>query len=220
MRLTIYGRSVVLKVLFITLLLDIIALVISVFYIKLALLGLSILLFGFTLFFFRDPVRKLPEEIKDNHIISPADGKVMMIEEIGNEPVFLKSPAKLIAIFLSPLNVHVNRIPVSGVIDYYEYIKGDYIVAFDHKSSARNERTIVGITNEKFKVLFKQIAGFVARRIICNTMKGSNVKAGEKFGMIRFGSRMDVIIPEHSNILVSVNQKVTGGETILAEVPV
>jgi phosphatidylserine decarboxylase len=175
-------------------------------------------LFGFTLFFFRDPVRKLPEEIKDNHIISPADGKVMMIEEIGNEPVFLKSPAKLIAIFLSPLNVHVNRIPVSGVIDYYEYIKGDYIVAFDHKSSERNERTIVGITNEKFKVLFKQIAGFVARRIICNTMKGSNVKAGEKFGMIRFGSRMDVIIPEHSNVLVSVNQKVTAGETILAEV--
>ena len=220
MRLTIYGRSVVLKVLFITLLLDIIALIVPVFYLKLALLGLSLLLFGFTLFFFRDPVRKLPEEIKDNHIISPADGKVMMIEEIENESVFLQSPARLIAIFLSPLNVHVNRIPVSGVIDYYEYIKGDYIVAFDHKSSERNERTIVGITNEKFKVLFKQIAGFVARRIICNTMMGSSVKAGDRFGMIRFGSRMDVIIPEHSNILVSVNQKVTGGETILAEVTV
>ena len=209
-----------LKVLFITLLLDIIALIVPVFYLKLALLGLSLLLFGFTLFFFRDPVRKLPEEIKDNHIISPADGKVMMIEEIENESVFLQSPARLIAIFLSPLNVHVNRIPVSGVIDYYEYIKGDYIVAFDHKSSERNERTIVGITNEKFKVLFKQIAGFVARRIICNIMKGSSVKAGDRFGMIRFGSRMDVIIPEHSNILVSVNQKVTGGETILAEVTV
>ena len=209
-----------LKVLFITLLLDIIALIVPVFYLKLALLGLSLLLFGFTLFFFRDPVRKLPEEIKDNHIISPADGKVMMIEEIENESVFLQSPARLIAIFLSPLNVHVNRIPVSGVIDYYEYIKGDYIVAFDHKSSERNERTIVGITNEKFKVLFKQIAGFVARRIICNTMMGSSVKAGDRFGMIRFGSRMDVIIPEHSNILVSVNQKVTGGETILAEVTV
>ena len=209
-----------LKVLFITLLLDIIALIVPVFYLKLALLGLSLLLFGFTLFFFRDPVRKLPEEIKDNHIISPADGKVMMIEEIENESVFLQSPARLIAIFLSPLNVHVNRIPVSGVIDYYEYIKGDYIVAFDHKSSERNERTIVGITNEKFKVLFKQIAGFVARRIICNTVMGSSVKAGDRFGMIRFGSRMDVIIPEHSNILVSVNQKVTGGETILAEVTV
>lgn len=206
------------KVLFITLLLDIIALLVSIFSVKLALLGLSILLFGFTLFFFRDPVRKLPEEIKDNHIISPADGKVLMIEEIESEPVFLKTQAKLIAIFLSPLNVHVNRIPVSGVIDYYEYIKGDYIVAFDHKSSERNERTIIGITSGKFKVLFKQIAGFVARRIICNTMMGSNVKAGEKFGMIRFGSRMDVIIPEHSNVLVSVNQRVTAGETILAEV--
>lgn len=206
------------KALFATLLLDIIALLLSIFYIKLILLGLSILLFGFTLFFFRDPIRKLPENVKNNHIISPADGKVMMIEEIENEPVFLKSPAKLIAIFLSPLNVHVNRIPVSGVIDYYEYIKGDYIVAFDHKSSERNERTIIGITNEKFKVLFKQIAGFVARRIICHTMTGSRVKTGEKFGMIRFGSRVDVIIPEQSNIMVSVNQRVTGGETILAEV--
>ena len=130
----------------------------------------------------------------------------------------LKTKAKLIAIFLSPLSVHVNRIPVSGVVDFYEYVKGDYIVAFNHKSSERNERTLIGIKNDKFKILFKQIAGFVARRIICNVMPGSNVHAGSKFGMIKFGSRVDVIIPFNSRIMVSVNQRVTGGETIVAEV--
>ena len=202
----------------ITLFLDIIALLITLFTLKLVLLGFSVVLFGFTLFFFRDPIRKLPDNIKDNHIISPADGKVMMIEEIDNESDFLKTRAKLIAIFLSPLNVHVNRIPVSGVIDYYQYIKGDYVVAFDHKSSERNERTLVGISNDKFKVLFKQVAGFIARRIICNIRKGDKVRIGEKFGMIKFGSRVDVLIPENSTVMVSVNQHVVGGETILAEV--
>ena len=104
------------------------------------------------------------------------------------------------------------------MIDYFEYIKGDYIVAFDHKSSERNERTLIGITNEKFKVLFKQVAGFVARRIVFHIRKGDKVTMGEKFGMIKFGSRVDVLIPENSKIMVSVNDHVIGGETILAEV--
>ena len=204
----------------ITLILDIIALLITVLFVKLILFSFSILFFGFCLFFFRDPIRKLPSDIKENNVISPADGKVMLIEEIEDENIFLKSKAKLIGIFLSPLNVHINRIPVSGVIDYFEYIKGDYIVAFDHKSSERNERTLIGITNDKFKVLFKQVAGFVARRIVFHIRKGEKVIMGQKFGMIKFGSRVDVIIPENSRVMVSVNERVTGGETILAEVMV
>jgi phosphatidylserine decarboxylase len=166
LRLTIYGRSVVTKALVLTLLIDITAILVPVLFIKLVLLVISVLLFGFVIFFFRDPVRMLPDGTKENEIVSPADGKVMMIEEI-QEDTFLTASAKMIGIFLSPLNVHINRIPVSGKVDYFKYVKGDYTAAFRHKSSERNERTIIGITNPKFKVLFKQIAGFVARRIVC-----------------------------------------------------
>jgi phosphatidylserine decarboxylase len=217
LRLTIYGRSVVTKALVLTLFIDIIAILVPVLIIKLLLLFISILLFGFVIFFFRDPVRMLPKGIKENEIISPADGKVMMIEEI-TEDSFLMTPAKMIGIFLSPLNVHVNRIPVSGKVEYFKFVKGDYVVAFDRKSSERNERAIIGITNPKFKVLFKQIAGFVARRIVCSIKTGDTVKQGEKFGMIRFGSRVDVIFPLNSAVKVSVNQRVKGGLTVLAEV--
>lgn len=218
MRLTIYGRSVVTKALVLTILIDIIAILVPVLILKLVLLAVSVLLFGFVIYFFRDPVRRLPDGIKENDVISPADGKVMMIEEL-DENKFLKSRAKMIGIFLSPLNVHVNRVPVSGKVELFEYIKGDYIAAFDHKSSERNERTIIGIANPKFKVLFRQIAGFVARRIVCSLRTGDNAVRGEKFGMIKFGSRVDVILPVNSIIRVSVNQRVTGGETIIAEVP-
>jgi phosphatidylserine decarboxylase len=209
LRLTIYGRSVVTKALVLTLLIDITAILVPVLFIKLVLLVISVLLFGFVIFFFRDPVRMLPDGTKENEIVSPADGKVMMIEEI-QEDTFLTASAKMIGIFLSPLNVHINRIPVSG--------KVDYTAAFRHKSSERNERTIIGITNPKFKVLFKQIAGFVARRIVCRVKIGDAVKQGEKFGMIRFGSRVDVILPLNSTVRVSVNQHVKAGLTILAEV--
>jgi phosphatidylserine decarboxylase len=215
--LTIYGRSTVIKVLVVTLLIDIIALVVLVFTLKLVLLLISMLIFAFTIYFFRDPIRHLPDGIKENEIVSPADGKVMLIEEI-DENIFLKSRAKLIGIFLSPLNVHINRIPVSGKVEYFNYIRGDYIVAFDEKSSERNERTLIGVTAINYRVLFKQIAGFVARRIVCSIREGDDIRKGEKFGMIKFGSRMDVIVPENSLIKVSVNEKVTGGETIIAEV--
>jgi phosphatidylserine decarboxylase len=219
LRLTIYGRSVVIKVLVVTLAIDIIAILVPVAIAKLILLCLSVLLISFTLYFFRDPIRHLPDGIKNTDVLSPGDGKVMLIEEI-EEKDFLKSNAKLIGIFLSPLNVHVNRIPVTGKVEYFKYIKGEFIAAYDHKSSERNERTIIGIgiSNSNLKVLFKQIAGFVARRIVCQLKQGDNVMAGEKFGMIKFGSRVDVIVPENSKIMVSVNQKVVGGQTILAEV--
>lgn len=218
MRLTVYGRSEVIKFLAITLVLDIIALLIPNEIIKITLLVLSLALISFTLWFFRDPVRHLPQDLKENDIISPADGKIMMIQEI-EEKDFLNSDAKMIGIFLSPLNVHVNRIPVSGKIGLYRYIKGEFIAAFDHKSSEKNERTEIGIEGSKFKVLFKQITGFVARRIVCELRVGDNVKIGEKFGMIKFGSRVDVIMPVDAEIKVSVNQKVVGGVTVLASVP-
>jgi len=217
LRLTIYGRSVVLKILLLSLAIDIGALFVPDPIIKIVMLVISIILISFTLFFFRDPIRQIPDDYKENQIISPADGKVMMIEEL-DETVYLNSRARMVGIFLSPLNVHVNRVPVNGTVGLFQYIKGDYIVAFDHKSSERNERTVIGIDTGKFKVLFKQIAGFVARRIVCDLRVNDEVEAGDIFGMIKFGSRVDVIFPENSIVKVSVNQRVTGGETILAEV--
>ncbi len=219
MRLTIYGRSVVMKALAVTLLIDVIAILVPIAIVKLALLIVSVALISFTLYFFRDPIRHLPEGLKDNEVISPGDGKVMLIEEI-EETEFLKSKAKLVGIFLSPFNVHVNRIPVSGKVDYYQHINGKYIAAYEPNSTEVNERTLIGISNPGFKVLFKQVAGFVARRIVCELRSGDSVTIGEKFGMIKFGSRVDVIVPENSKIKVSVNQKVTGGETVIAEVTV
>jgi phosphatidylserine decarboxylase len=185
---------------------------------KLLLLLVSIILISFTLYFFRDPLREIPKELKAGDVLSPADGRVMMIEET-EENEFLKAPAKVIGIFLSPLNVHVNRVPISGTVKFYRYIKGEFIKAYDHNSADKNERTVIGIEGEKFKVLFKQITGFVARRIVCELKVGDKVQRGEKFGMIKFGSRTDVILPANAVIKVSVNQKVTGGITVLAEVP-
>jgi len=218
LRLTIYGRSTVLTALLITLAVDIAALLIPNEIAKLVLLVLSVVFISFTLYFFRDPVRHVPKDLKSGDIISPADGKVMMIEEI-EENEFIKGPSKVIGIFLSPLNVHVNRVPISGTVKFYQYIKGEFIAAYDHASADKNERTVIGIEGERFKVLFKQITGFVARRIVCELRVGDKVKIGEKFGMIKFGSRTDVIMPINANIKVSVNQKVTGGITLLAEVP-
>lgn len=218
MRLTVYGRNVVIRILVITLILDLIALIVPIEIVKIILLAVSILSISFTLFFFRDPIRKVPQSIKENEIISPADGKIILIEEI-DESEFLKCKAMLVGIFLSPLNVHVNRIPVTGKVEYYQHVKGGYTAAFNRNSSEKNERTVIGINAGNFKLLFKQIAGFVARRIVCELRVGSEVRIGEKFGMIKFGSRVDVVMPERSSIKVSVNQKVTGGETILAEVP-
>ncbi len=218
MRLTIYGRSTVIKALLITLIIDVAALLIPNEIVKIFLLVTSIIFISFTLYFFRDPVRNIPADLKPGDILSPADGKVMMIEET-EENEFIKGPAKVVGIFLSPLNVHVNRVPISGTVKFYQYIKGEFIKAYDHASADKNERTVIGIEGDRFKVLFKQITGFIARRIVCELRVGDKVKTGEKFGMIKFGSRTDVIMPANAVIKVSVNQNVTGGITVLAEVP-
>lgn len=174
-----------------------------------ALLGL-----GFLINFFRDPERQPPTGEK--LIIAPADGKVIVVKEtVENE--YLKSPAWLISIFMSPLNVHVNRNPISGTVQYFRYAKGEYFAAFEDKASEKNEQTIIGIENSYGKVLFKQIAGFIARRIVCTLRPSDTVRAGERFGMIKFGSRVDVFVPTTAVVKINVGDKTIAGETVLAE---
>lgn len=220
MKITSYGKDVVMKVVYITLAVDIIAFWISNPAAKILLFSLSLILLLFTLYFFRDPVRELPRNIKYTSVISPADGKVVLIENIDNnyKDFFGDINLKQLSIFLSPLNVHVNCYPVNGILKYFNYIKGEYLVAFNHKASDKNERTELGIeTNEGKKLIFKQIAGFVARRIVCDVKLGKEVKAGEKFGMIRFGSRVDLLFNADTEIKVKLGDKVTAGVTILAD---
>lgn len=178
----------------------------------------GVLVLGFTLYFFRDPTRIIPT-VPTNTIMSPADGKVLLIDEI-EEPLYFHGPALKISIFLSPLNVHVNRIPTDGIIEYDEYVSGEYLVAWHEKASELNERSQLGLMHPSgHKVLFKQIAGAVARRIVYHVSVGDSVKLGERFGIVKFGSRMDVIIPRGSQISVEIGDKVTGGQTILGYLP-
>ncbi|MFA7361546.1 MAG: phosphatidylserine decarboxylase family protein [Candidatus Kapaibacterium sp.] len=220
MKITSYGKDVVMKVVYITLAVDIIAFWISNPAAKIVLFSVSLLLLLFTLYFFRDPARELPSNINATSVISPADGKVVLIESIDNnhKDFFGDIKVKQLSIFLSPLNVHVNSYPVSGTLKYFNYIKGEYLVAFNHKASEKNERSELGIeTNDGKKLIFKQIAGFVARRIVCDVKLNQIVRAGEKFGMIKFGSRVDLIFNANTEIKVKIGDKVTAGVTILAE---
>lgn len=181
---------------------------------KYPLIGGLLLLLAFTLYFFRDPDRKSPAG--ENLVIAPADGKVIAIQEVREEE-FLKSDAVQISIFMSPLNVHVNRFPISGTIGYFRHFPGEYLMAFDEKSSVRNERTQIGIERENVRVLFKQIAGFLARRIVADLKVGDRAVAGERFGMIKFGSRVDVLLPRSADIKVRPGQQTVAGETVLGE---
>jgi phosphatidylserine decarboxylase len=174
----------------------------------------------FTLWFFRDPERVIPQQaLQDPSVlIAPADGKVVEIKET-EELEFIKGKAIQISIFLSPLDVHVNRSPVSGTVDFYRYMQGEYLVAWHPKSSELNEQSRIGITNQYGKVFFKQITGVLARRIVCTVQKGQVLSAGEKIGMMKFGSRMDILVPVHTDIKVAIGQTVRGAESILAILP-
>ncbi len=182
--------------------------------VKTVLISLSIIFFIFTLNFFRDPERTSPQG--DSHVLSPADGTVIKIENVV-EDKFIKGDATLICIFMSPVNVHVNRNPISGKVGFFEYVKGEYFAAFEDKASLKNEQTHIGIEGAKGKVFFKQIAGFLARRIVANVKVGDSVEAGKRFGMIKFGSRVDIYVPKSADVKVLLNQKTVAGETILAE---
>lgn len=195
-----------------------ILIVISIFstsnFVRVPLILLALFLVVFTLNFFRDPERIVPN--KSNIVVSPADGRILFVKEVFDDK-FLNSKAKLVSIFMSPLNVHVNRIPISGKVDYVNYIKGEYIAAFEDKASERNERNEIGITSPAGKVLFTQIAGFVARRVVSDLKVGDSVNIGNRFGMIKFGSRVDIIVPEQWQVKVKKDDNVTAGETILFE---
>lgn len=180
---------------------------------KYGIIGLLLFFLVFTLNFFRDPERQTPEG--DNLIISPADGEVVLIKEVREEE-FIKGDAIQVSIFMSPLNVHVNRFPISGTVGFYKYFPGEYLVAYDEKSSLRNERTHIGVGNTKVKVLFKQIAGFVARRIVADLKVGDPAVVGQRFGMIKFGSRVDVLVPKGTEIKVKLGDITVAGETVVA----
>ena len=174
---------------------------------------LSFLFFLFIISFFRVPKRVLT--IDDAKIVAPADGKVVVIEETMDEEYF-KDKRLQISIFMSPANVHQNLNPVKGEVVYSQYHKGKYLVAWDPKSSTQNERHTVVIQNANAPVLVKQIAGAVARRIVNYLKPGQKVQQGAELGFIKFGSRVDVLLPPETKIHVQLNQVVKGGITVLA----
>jgi len=173
------------------------------------------ILYGFIVWFFRNPERLGLSEAND--VIAPVDGKVVVIEEV-EEKEFLKTRCIQLSIFMSPLNVHVNRYPVSGKVVYTKYHPGKYLVAFHPKSSELNERTTVVVETEDGKnVLFRQIAGAVARRIVLYAKNGEDAKAGDEYGFIKFGSRLDIFLPIGTEILVKIGDKTKGGIQKIAE---
>ena len=174
---------------------------------------LSFLFFLFIISFFRVPKRVLT--IDNAKIVAPADGKVVVIEETMDEEYF-KDKRLQISIFMSPANVHQNLNPVKGEVVYSQYHKGKYLVAWDPKSSTQNERHTVVIQNANASVLVKQIAGAVARRIVNYLKPGQKVQQGAELGFIKFGSRVDVLLPPETKIHVQLNQVVKGGITVLA----
>lgn len=180
---------------------------------------LAFLMLAFTLYFFRDPHRVPPAEAS-NLLLSPADGKVVLLQDVAHEPLYIKGPAKQLSIFLSPLNVHVNRSPADGVIEFDEYVPGEYLVAWHEKASEKNERSQLGLRHPGgTKILFKQIAGAVARRIVYHISVGDTVKAGERFGIVKFGSRMDVLVPPHIHFDVQIGDRVRAGLTVIGHIP-
>lgn len=174
------------------------------------------LLVAFILFFFRDPEREIIEG--DNLILSPADGNIVQIKEV-QEDKYIQGKAQQISIFLSPMDVHVNRVPVQGKLEYLEYEPGIFLVAYDHRASDLNERADFGVRHPSgTKIFFRQITGFLARRIVYHITKGDELKAGDRFGMMKFGSRMDILVPPEVEINVSEGEKAVAGQTILATI--
>lgn len=171
----------------------------------------------FCIFFFRDPNRSfIPSP---GMLISPADGKVVQVKRLESHPM-IDGPATQVSIFLNVFDVHVNRIPTSGVVEYVNYNPGKFLAAYDDKASLVNEQTEIGIRSEDgHGVVVKQIAGLIARRIVCRLEDGDSVAIGERFGLIRFGSRTDLIVPEDSRIEVSVGERVKGAESVIGYLP-
>lgn len=176
--------------------------------------AVSIVFYLIILQFFRNPTRLVP--VEDNNIVyAPADGKVVVIEE-AEEPEYFKDKRLQVSIFMSPVNVHVNRNPIGGEVTYNKYHPGKYLVAWHPKSSTENERTTVVINNGKTEILLRQIAGALAKRIKNYLEVGQSVRQGEDFGFIKFGSRVDIYLPLGTKVDVDLNQKVKGNKTVIA----
>ena len=174
-----------------------------------------LIIYGLIFWFFRVPNRDIQDH-REN-VIAPVDGKVVMIKEVV-EDEFLKEKAIQISIFMSPLNVHICRFPVSGKVIYKKYHPGKYLVAWHEKSSTENERTTVAVESlTNHKVVFRQIAGYVARRIVFYCKEGDQAKAGHEFGFIKFGSRMDVFLPLDTEIICKIGDKTKGGIDVIAK---
>ncbi len=177
--------------------------------------GASVIVFLLLLQFFRSPFRNLL--LHEDLIIAPADGKVVVIEDV-EEPEYFNDKRKQISIFMSPINVHITRNPVSGIVKYFRYHPGNYFVAWHPKSSTKNERTTVVVESTVGReVLFRQIAGAMARRIVWYVKEGDEVSQGEEFGFIKFGSRVDIFVPLDTEMKVELGQKTKGGQTVIAQ---
>lgn len=174
----------------------------------------SAFLFITILQFFRSPIRTISQN--ELHILSPADGKVVVIEET-EETEYFKDKRLQISVFMSPVNVHSNINPISGIVKFFKYHPGKYLMAWNPKSSTLNERTTTVVENNGVEVLFRQIAGALARRIVWYVKEGDVVEQGKEFGFIKFGSRVDVYLPLGTKVNVKLGDKVTGGITVLAE---
>ncbi len=179
------------------------------------ILIISVIFLGFMMVFFRNPKREI--NMDDKSVLAPADGKVVMIEEV-EEPEYFKDKRLQISIFMSPLDVHANKNPVSGVVRYLKYHPGKYLVAWHRKSSTKNERQVMVIKSDHTEIMIKQIAGAVARRVVNYLKPGEKVVQGNDLGFIKFGSRADVLLPLNASIQVKLNQKVKAGMTVLARI--
>jgi phosphatidylserine decarboxylase len=167
-------------------------------------------------YFFRDPERT--GERGPRVVVAPADGKLILITEV-DEPAFIGGKALRLSIFMNVFNVHVNRYPIDGTVKYVHYNKGKFLNAAAEKSSLENEQSSVGIESGPYRILVRQIAGLIARRIVTYSKVGDAAKQGERMGMIRFGSRVDVFIPTDSKLRAALGTMTTAGTTILAELP-
>jgi phosphatidylserine decarboxylase len=176
--------------------------------------AIAVILYIFLLSFFRKPDRVFPA-VSDNVIISPADGKVVVIEDVF-EPEYLQTNCKMVSVFMSPLNVHINWYPAKGKVLYEKYHPGKYLVAWNPKSSTENERTTVVLETPNGKILMRQVAGALARRIVCYARKDQEVTGGQEMGFIKFGSRVDIYLPSDADIQVGLDQVVKGCHTPLA----
>jgi phosphatidylserine decarboxylase len=178
---------------------------------------ISVIFYLLILQFFRNPVFQITADT--THVLAPADGKVVVIEETV-ESEYLKDKRKQVSIFMSPVNVHVNRMPVAGTISFVKYHAGKYLVAWHPKSSTENERTTVAVRMKNgSEILFRQIAGALARRIKFYVKEGQVMDQGQEFGFIKFGSRVDIFLPLEAKINVKIGDITKGGRTIIAELP-